>query len=547
MNFYSAIRGRLRAARFPLISLFVVSVLVAGAATGWAQAAPVKVFILAGQSNMEGQAVADLAGPDYNEGRGTLAALLNDPAKAPMLAHLKDDQGNWTVRDDVWVWYQREGRPLLAGPLQFGYIYYGGRHHFGPELQFGHVLGDHFENQVLLIKTAWGGKSLNKDFRPPSSGGETGKYYRLMIENVREALGRLKTDFPTYDGAGFELAGFVWYHGWNDGVDPKNAVPAYETNLVNLIQDVRRDLNVPGLPVVIGELTGPWVDAPPEWEKLRRAQAAAARHPELRDNVAFVETRRFVRPSADSPNPGHGHHEFGNAETYFLVGDALGKAMKELLAGPVARFDPVVRDIEGWTVHVDPALIEGEHAAEGARALAMLANHLQRIKILVPQPQLSDLQKVGIWIEHRHPRLGAMQYHPSKGWLVANRHDPRLEKKVHITRAAELLSREQMLKHPAVILHELAHGYHDQFLDFDNPEVIAVYETAKAAGIYEKVLLFTGETVKHYGLNNHKEYFAEGTEAYFYRNDFYPFVRAELKEHDPALHDLLEKIWDRDR
>jgi hypothetical protein len=542
MNLHHTILGRLRAARFRLNPLGIASALLVWA-TVLPAAAPLKVFILAGQSNMEGQAVADLAGPDYNEGRGTLAALMNDPAKAPRFAHLRDDQGNWTVRDDVWVWFQREDRPLLAGPLQFGYVYYGGRHHFGPELQFGHVLGDHFENQVLLIKTAWGGKSLNRDFRPPSSGGETGKYYHLMIKNVREALGRLKTDFPNYDGAGYELAGFVWYHGWNDGVDPQNAVPAYETNLVNLIQDVRRDLNAPGLPVVIGELTGPWVEAPPEWEKLRRAQAAAARHPELRDNVAFVETRRFVRPAADSPNPGHGHHEFGNAETYFLVGDALGKSMRDLVKVPVTRFDPVVREIEGWTVHIEPALIEGEHAAEGARALAMLANHLQRIRILVPQPQLSDLQKVEIWIEHRHPRLGAMQYHPSKGWLVANRHDPRLEKKVHITRAAELLSREQLLKHPAVILHELAHGYHDQFLDFDNPEITAVYEAAKAAGIYEKVLLFTGETVKHYGLNNHKEYFAEGTESYFYRNDFYPFVRAELKQHDPALHDLLEKIW----
>ncbi len=211
-------------------------------------------------------------------------------------------------------------------------------------------------------------------------------------------------------------------------------------------------------------------------------------------------------------------------------------------AAPVF-FDPIERTIEGWTVQVDPALLAGEHAEEGGRALAMLANHLQRIKILVPQPQLADLQKVGIWIEHDHPRLNSMQYHPSKGWLIANRHDPRLEKKVHITQARELLSREQMLKHPAVILHELAHGYHDQFLDFDNPEIIAVYEKAQAAGIYENVLLYTGKIVKHYGLSNHKEYFAEGTEAYFYRNDFYPFVRAELKEFDPALHDLLETIW----
>lgn len=207
------------------------------------------------------------------------------------------------------------------------------------------------------------------------------------------------------------------------------------------------------------------------------------------------------------------------------------------------RFDPVVRELEGWQVHIDPALLDGEHAEAGAAALAMLANHLQRIKILVPQPQLADLQKIGIWIEHDHPRLNSMQYHPSKGWLVANRHDPRLTKMVHITQARELVSREQMLKHPAVILHELAHGYHDQFLDFDHPEIIAVFDQAKAAGIYEDVLLYTGERVKHYGLSNHKEYFAEGTEAYFYRNDFHPFVRAELKEFDPKLHELLEKIW----
>jgi dipeptidyl-peptidase-4 len=80
-------------------------------------------------------------------------------------------------------------------------------------------------------------------------------------------------------------------------------------------------------------------------------------------------------------------------------------------------------------------------------------------------------------------------------------------------------------------------------LGFDNAAVIAAFERAKQAGIYENVLLYTGKTVRHYGLENHKEYFAEGTEAYFYRNDFYPFVRAELKEKDPPLHDLLAKLW----
>ena len=127
------------------------------------------------------------------------------------------------------------------------------------------------------------------------------------------------------------MAGFVWYHGWNDCIDPKKAIPEYEQNLVNLIQDVRKEWNAPNLPIVIGELTGPWVEAPKEWEKLRQAQAAAAMRPEFKGTVAFVPTRTFVRKPEDSPNPGHGHHEFGNAETYFLVGQALGKGMVRLV------------------------------------------------------------------------------------------------------------------------------------------------------------------------------------------------------------------------
>ncbi len=310
-----------------ILSLILASSL---AASALAAPKPVKVFILAGQSNMEGQAVVDKKGKDYNEGRGTLAVLMEDPAKAAMFRHLRGADGKWTVRDDVFVRYQREDRPLLAGPLAFGFSVYGDEHHFGPELQFGHVVGDHFENPVLLIKTAWGGKSLFKDFRPPSSGGEVGKYYTLMIAQVREALAKMETDFPALKGRGSELAGFVWYHGWNDGVNPKTAVPEYEQNLVNLIHDVRAEFKTPKLPVVVGELTGPWVVAPPDWTKLRHAQAAAAARAEFAGNVVFTETHDFVRKPEDSPNPGHGHHEFGNAETYFLVGDALGKAMVRL-------------------------------------------------------------------------------------------------------------------------------------------------------------------------------------------------------------------------
>ena len=137
---------------------------------------PVKVFILAGQSNMEGQGVADLAGKDYNDGKGTLNFLLKDPAKAPLYSQLKDDKGQWAAREDVWVWYKPKNSPVKSGPLGLGFTVYGGKHHFGPELGFGDVMGDTLGNQVLLVKTAWGGKSLAKDFRPPSSGGEVGPY-----------------------------------------------------------------------------------------------------------------------------------------------------------------------------------------------------------------------------------------------------------------------------------------------------------------------------------------------------------------------------------
>lgn len=207
------------------------------------------------------------------------------------------------------------------------------------------------------------------------------------------------------------------------------------------------------------------------------------------------------------------------------------------------NYEPVVRQIEGWTVHVHPELVTGAHRDEGERALAMLANHLQRIAILVPEDRLEKLRQCEFWIEHAHPKLGAMQYHPSRQWLVDHGHDPRLAKKVHITHAAELLSRQQMLKHPAVVLHELAHAYHDQFLGFDEPRIKEAYDAAMEAGNYEEVLLYDGRHVRHYGATDHKEYFAEGTEAYFYRNDFYPFVAAELKQHDPKLFDLLEEIW----
>lgn len=222
---------------------------------------------------------------------------------------------------------------------------------------------------------------------------------------------------------------------------------------------------------------------------------------------------------------------------------ALGTTAHAEDAKKIGWIEPVEKNIEGWTVSVDPLLLSGEHAKEGEAALKMLANHLQRIAILVPEKPLANLRKLGIQIEWHHPELGSMQYHPSAGWLVSNGYDPRLEKKVHVPRAMALLSREQMLKHPAVILHELAHAYHDQILSFDDPSIIGAYDAAMKAGNYEKVMQHNGGMVKHYAATDHKEYFAEATEAYLYRNDFYPFVAGELKAEDPGVYAVMEKVW----
>jgi hypothetical protein len=211
-----------------------------------------------------------------------------------------------------------------------------------------------------------------------------------------------------------------------------------------------------------------------------------------------------------------------------------------------AHWDPVIREMEGFTIHVDPQLLPGgEHEEEGARALNMLRGHLQRIAILITGETLEKLKTCEIWIEHAHPELSNMQYHPSEKWLTDRGYDGRLAKKVHITHAHRLLLRSQLLKHPAVVLHELAHAYHDQILGFDHPAIIEAYEKAMAAGIYDNVLLYNGERVKHYAATNHKEYFAEATESFFYRNDFYPFTAAELNEHDPGAYQLMKRIWNK--
>jgi hypothetical protein len=281
----------------------------------------VQVFILAGQSNMEGQGVVSMDHPKYyNGGKGNLIWSMEHSASKDEMRHLKDVNGQWVIRDDVEISFKAKGT-VRQGRLTVGYTGYGGNSHIGPELQFGHVMGDYFEEPILLIKTAWGGKSLYKDFRPPSSSGEVGPYYTQMIREIHDALEALGDQ-------DYEIRGFVWMQGWND-MCTEPAVPEYADNLVNLAADIRREFKKPKLPIVIGELGNDGPAKPgSSMQKFRDAQRLGAGEIE---NALFVPTQPFARPRELSPNIGHGHHWYGNAESYFLIGDALGVAMKKLL------------------------------------------------------------------------------------------------------------------------------------------------------------------------------------------------------------------------
>lgn len=292
-----------------------------------AEKGPLQIFILAGDSNCEGKAATKLL--DY---------LIEDPATAATYKHLKSADGQWAEREDVWIRYlDRKGKLSVgygSAPTQFGI-----------ELQFGNVLGDHLDSQVLLIKTAWGGSGLSRNFNSPSSGEPAGQCYIDMIATVKETIKDLKTLFPDYDDkTGYEIAGFVWFSGWNDA-----GMKDYEAKLANLINDVRRDLDAPNMLVILGELgvAGPTPPDKPE-TGVRKDQIAVAARSEFQDTVKYVKTaeyfdmrafamfrdgswkdankEEFAKLASDRP-----YHYMGSAKTFFLMGNAIGEGMVQLL------------------------------------------------------------------------------------------------------------------------------------------------------------------------------------------------------------------------
>ena len=204
--------------------------------------------------------------------------------------------------------------------------------------------------------------------------------------------------------------------------------------------------------------------------------------------------------------------------------------------------------IEGWTVLVNERLLKEEKAAT-EKALDLLRVQLLEIIRVVPAPAVAKLREVPLWFSPAYPGVKpSAEYHPGAGWLRDNGRDPAMAKAVEITDVRDFEA--EMKRMPNFILHELAHGYHDRFLPrgFDNPEIKAAYQRAKSNKSYDKVERSFGNgrpnrKEKAYAMTDPMEYFAETTEAFFSRNDFFPFTHDELKQHDPEMEKLLERLW----
>jgi hypothetical protein len=296
-------------------TLLMLAICLGMAADGWT-AAPLKVFVLAGQSNMEGHAKVE-----------TFDYLGDDPATAPWLPRMRQADGSPVVCDDAWISYltgRGEESGEGYGRLTAGYgariepDQDGGK--IGPEFTFGLTMDAKFEEPVLIIKTAWGGKSLFYDFRPPSAGvyqqtpldldkqryaaAGSGLYYRRMIEHVRRVLSDIQRVCPEYDEQqGYTLSGFVWFQGWNDmvnrevypiasGADAKRYTE-YSRLLAQLIRDVRHDLNAPQLPFVIGVMGVGGAKPNEHVAAFRQAMEAPARMAEFQGNTLAVPTAPF--------------------------------------------------------------------------------------------------------------------------------------------------------------------------------------------------------------------------------------------------------------
>lgn len=364
----------------------LAGVLLAAAAFNTHATDTIKVFFLAGQSNMAGNGMVEAEASPGVQKPGTLRDYVNtNPAD---YGHLVDGLGNWTTRSDVWMWNRvgnASGTVTTTTTGDHGVTYGAVADRFGPEVGIGKVLGDHYDEQVVLIKTAWGGKSLYQDFRPPSAGAlptsvtdalsaagkddSYGNHYNLMVAGMQEALVDIAAQ---YAGQTIEIEGLFWNQGWNDRsnstridttTSPETwfndlAVAEYESNLNHLIADLRSELSTPDLKVVIGT-TGMGPDSlyeqddPPHFNQNNKtlARALVAAQTTVGDadaNATTVDTHPFWRDSTLSPN-NEIEHWNRNGESYYLIGESMGEAMISLVPSLAGDLD-LDGDVDGVDV-----------------------------------------------------------------------------------------------------------------------------------------------------------------------------------------------------
>ena len=216
---------------------------------------------------------------------------------------------------------------------------------------------------------------------------------------------------------------------------------------------------------------------------------------------------------------------------------------------PIAGYQ--TQAIEGWTVHINDRLL-ADHKATTDKAIELLSAQLKEIVRVVPNPALAELRKVPLWMNPEYPKTPPRaEYHPDGGWLKDNGRNPAMAKCVEFTNVR--IFEAETKRMPCLVLHELAHAYHDQVLGFDEPDILSAYKHAVEAKSYDAVERWHGvagrpNTIERaYAMTNHREYFAEDTEAFFGRNDFYPFTREELRKHDPGMFKVLERVWNQKR
>jgi hypothetical protein len=234
------------------------------------------------------------------------------------------------------------------------------------------------------------------------------------------------------------------------------------------------------------------------------------------------------------------------------VRNALLSGLAALLVIPVdalaqdRNYDPQsayqAQSFHGFTVLVSPQVLAQAHAAADVRA--ELARQFAQVVEVVPPPAVLALRKVKIWVEwSRRPDAGA-EFHVSRGWLEKNGYNPAKTSDIEISNSLNFVSWSRA-EQPCMVLHELAHAYHFLVLGEAHAEIAAAYRQAVERTLYESVDYAGGGKKRAYALVNEKEYFAELSEAYFCRNDYYPFTRAELQRHDPAGYQVVQRLWAR--